>query len=234
MCGRMTITRVEQDLEARFRATFNRGEEELFTPLPNFNVAPTHVLPILTQGDDRTFLPMRWGLIPHWAKDLKTGLKMINARLEGLLETAPFKQLIAQKRCLVPADGYYEWMKDGVKRHPYRITTSRHELFAIAGLWSRWTDPAGHTRLSFTVLTTIPAPVIAHIHDRMPVILSRSVEDLWLDQHVPVKEAMDLLIPPSSEDLRAYRVSRRVGDVRQNESALIEEDDSSRQLDLFE
>ncbi len=237
MCGRSSLTKSEKELEARFKATFYSEDLEKYNPLPNYNVAPTHVMPIITSKDPEHFVPMRWGLIPYWAKDKKIGYKMINARIETVLEKAAFKQAVTRRRCLVPMDGYYEWKKNGKKKTPYRIITRDQEIFSAAGLWENWKDERGNLIQSFTVLTQIPSETIAHIHDRMPAILRKDQEKDWLDMSISPQEALSLLTPYDDQDIIAYTVSSRVGNVNENDSGLITEieikDQGSGQISLF-
>lgn len=221
MCGRSSLTKSEKELEARFKATFYSEDLEKYNPLPNYNVAPTHVMPILTNKDRDHFSPLRWGLIPYWAKDIKIGYKMINARMETVMEKSAFKQAMIKRRCLVPMDGYYEWKKEGTKKTPYRIVVKDQEIFSVAGLWENWKSPEGEMIQSFTVLTQSPSESIAHIHDRMPAILTREQEDLWLDIELPPEDALKIISPYEDQYLKAYQVSNRVGKVTENDASLI-------------
>ena len=225
MCGRSSLTKSEKELEERFRATFYSEDLEKYNPLPNYNVAPTHVLPIITNRDRSHFKPLRWGLIPYWAKDIKIGYKMINARIETLTEKAAFKQAAHKRRCLVPMDGFYEWKKDGKQKIPYRIQVLDQELFCCAGLWESWKSPNGERIQSFTIITQPPSDKIAHIHDRMPAILQRDQEESWLDTEMPVDDALSIIAPYPNDLINAYPVSSRVGKVTENDAGLIEKVD---------
>ena len=170
MCGRSSLTKTEKELEERFQATFYSDGLVQYNPLPNFNVAPSHMMPVITNEDKLHFQAYRWGLIPFWAKDQKIGYKMINARIETLFEKSSFKMAVAKRRCLVPADGFYEWKKikgpDGkITKQPYRIQTTDQEIFSMAGLWDRWKAPDGQTVFSFTVITQGPNETMKDIHD---------------------------------------------------------------------
>ncbi len=223
MCGRSSLTKSEKELEARFKATFYSEDLAKYNPLPNYNVAPTHVMPVITNKDPDHFLPLRWGLIPFWSKDIRMGYKLINARIESILEKAAFKSAVEKRRCLVPMDGYYEWKKDGGKKLPFRIVTIDQEIFSVAGLWENWKSPDGHLIRSFTVLTQPASESIAHIHDRMPAILTKDQELDWLDMNISPGEALTIIAPYSDENLSAYPVSDRVGKVSENDEALIKE-----------
>ena len=221
MCGRSSLTKSEKELEARFKATFYSEDLEKYNPLPNYNVAPTHIMPIITNQDPSHFLPLRWGLIPFWSKDIKVGYKLINARIETVFQKPAFKYAVEKRRCLVPMDGYYEWKKEGTKKTPYRITTTDQEIFSVAGLWENWKSPDGQLIQSFTVLTQPPSSSIAHIHDRMPAILSKEQEQDWLDMNIAPAQVMTIINPYDDSRLKAYPVSNRIGKVTENDAALI-------------
>ena len=151
---------------------------------------------------------MRWGLIPFWAKDPKIGARMINARSETVAEKPAFRNALKKRRCLVLADGYYEWQKTPVGKRPYRIIMKSGEPFAMAGLWETWKDPQGNVVPSCTIITTAANDFLAPIHNRMPVILPRESEELWLDPGVDDATLLtDLLIPYPDKRINAYEVS---------------------------
>lgn len=222
MCGRSSLTKKESDLEKRFDATFYSEDLERYNPLPNFNVAPTHIHPVITNRDPKHFRPLQWGLIPFWAKDPRIGSKLINARIETVLEKPAFKFAIEKRRCLVPFDGYYEWLRKGGIKIPYRITIKDNQLFSIAGLWEIWKSPAGEYIGSFSLITHEPSPSISFIHDRMPAIILPEHERAWIDMDIPPKEALKLLSPYPDEALEAYTISQRVNKVAENDRGLIE------------
>src|SRR5688572_27561496 len=151
MCGRSSLTKTEKELEERFQADFYSEDLERYNPLPNFNVAPTQVHPVITLHDPKVIHLYRWGLIPFWAKDIKIGAKMINARIETISEKPAFKKAFEKRRCLVPFDGYYEWMKSSEGKIPYRIKVTNTDIFAIAGLYEMWRSPDGKVINSFTI-----------------------------------------------------------------------------------
>ena len=223
MCGRSSLTIKEKELEKRFNATFYSDELERYNPLPNFNVAPSHMHPVMTNLDQDHLQFFRWGLIPFWAKDIKVGYKMINARKETLLEKKTFKNAVNKKRCIVPFDGFYEWKKTESGKQPYRITTTNTEVFCVAGLWERWNSPDGTDIYSFTLITQGPNELMQDIHNRMPAILLPEQERDWLDMSIPSEEAIQLLEPYPSDLMKAYPVSKRVGNVRENDEELIVE-----------
>ena len=227
MCGRSSLTKTEKELEIRFNATFYSENLERYNPLPNFNVAPSHMHPVITNQDPTHFQPFRWGLIPFWAKDHKIGYKMINARKETVLEKTAFKKAIEKRRCIVPFDGFYEWKKVDGGKQPYRITLKDGGLFSVAGIWEKWKDPKGEIVYSFSLLTQEPNKLMANIHDRMPAILLPDQEKIWLDNELPAKDVLQMIIPYPDDELVAYPVSKAVGNVRNNDASLLLEVDDT-------
>ena len=184
-------------------------------------------MPVITNEDKFHFQAYRWGLIPFWAKEERIGYKMINARIETLMEKSTFKMAVAKRRCLVPADGFYEWKKiKGPNGKPakqaYRIQTKDQEIFSMAGLWDRWKAPDGQMIFSFTVITQPPNGVMKDIHDRMPAILTQEQEELWLADDIPPQELIDMIQPYPDDATVAYPVSSRVNNVRNNDEEIIQ------------
>ena len=241
MCGRYTITRQEglvEELEAVLDPKVAQSEWWK----PRFNVAPTQDAPVVTQRDGvRTIEMMRWGLIPFWAaKNNAKPPLMINARIESVESKPMFRDALARKRCLVPADGFFEWKKQGPKgraKQPMYIHPSEHRFFAFAGLWARAKLPTGELH-SFTIITGPPNDLVAPIHDRMPIVLDRSVWSAWLDPSLPAEGARALLGIPPVEDWRAEPVSKLVNVATNDEpgciAPLVEDDEPPRQGKLFE
>ena len=221
MCGRSSLTINEKQLELKFGKDFYSEDLEQYNPLPNYNVAPSHNLPVIKAESDH-FDCMRWGLIPFWAKNAKIGYRMINARKETILEKNAYKRAVVHQRCVVPFDGFYEWKKnnDGTKT-PYRIGLPNFGLFLIAGLWETWQSPTGETIQSFTLITQKPIQKLAHIHDRMPAMIMPGEEGNWLDLSIPPKEALDNIRSLAPEEIDFYPVGKEVGNVRNNNSSLI-------------
>jgi putative SOS response-associated peptidase YedK len=221
MCGRYTITVEEEILFARFKIRENCGEH-----LPRYNVAPTQKNPVVlvNEKDQRIMTQMRWGLIPYWAKEESIGNKMINARLETITQKPSFKTAFAKRRCLVPADGYYEWNKTGTskKKQPYRIVLKSRELFAFAGLWDEWRNPEGEKIKSYTIITTEADELVNKIHPRMPLILIPENEDKWIDPSYTNLESLHGLLQPYPSDLmEMYEVSPLVGKASVDQKELI-------------
>jgi putative SOS response-associated peptidase YedK len=169
----------------------------------------------------------KWGLLPHWAKDSKVAFKLINARAETLTEKPAYRGLLTNRRCLIPADGFYEWTlgSDG-KKQPIHFHLPGHELFAFAGLWtSRTEEASGEIIESCTIITTQPNALVAPVHDRMPVILPADAESVWLDASVSKEHALSLLEPYPAELMAALPASTRVNSVRNDDSRLLIADD---------
>ena len=216
MCGRYVFTSPLESIQKMFRF------EERLNLAANYNVAPTHIMPIIRRkegGQGRELAQARWGLIPFWAKDAKIGYKTINARAETVQSTPAFRDAFKKRRALVPANGFIEWKRDGDEKQSFLIRLLDGELFAFAGLWSTWQNPEGETITSYTIITTRPNELCAEIHDRMPVILKQDDHDRWLD---PDRGGDELLTPFPADLMEAYPIDKRVGNVRNNEASLIE------------
>ena len=210
MCGRYTLIADLGDLAQRFE--FDGSD---FSYDPGYNIAPTESVLTVRNLDGREAAFMRWGLIPFWAKDPKIGSRMINARAETVAEKPTFRNALKKRRCLVLADGYYEWQKTPVGKRPYRIILKSGEPFAFAGLWETRRDPQGNVVPSCTIITTAANDFLAPIHDRMPVILPREREGLWLEPRLEDAASLTgILAPYPDEALDAYEVSTMVNNAR--------------------
>ncbi|MEM9820627.1 MAG: SOS response-associated peptidase, partial [Bacteroidota bacterium] len=194
-----------------------------YQSLPSFNIAPTHLHPVLTNEQPRQLRFFQWGLIPYWAKAPSIGSKLINARVETLLEKPAFRQAAQQRRCLVPFDGFYEWKKDHSGKQPYRICKKDESIFCVAGIWEKWMNPNGQAIFTFSLITQPPNQLLADIHNRMPAILLPEQENLWIDPKVSTKEALQLIAPYPDAALKAYPVSKRVNKVSENDASLLDE-----------
>ena len=216
MCGRFTLT--ERDtpaLSERFGIR-RSGWQPAFKP--SYNVAPTHNVAVVTNEGERQIEFQRWGLIPFWAKDMKSGSKMINARSETLQSSGAFKHAFKRRRCLILADGFYEWKKEDGLKIPMRIGLKNWELFAFAGLWESWTNKETNEEVrSCTVITCQPNDLMAPIHNRMPVILPEIAEAAWLDGEQELGGLQSLLVPFSADSMNAYAVGSIVNSVKNNE-----------------
>ncbi|KAF0994895.1 SOS response-associated peptidase [Geobacillus sp. TFV-3] len=217
MCGRFTLTVDLLALQERFHF---RYEGSL---APRFNIAPgQEVLAVIVEEGERIGKMMRWGLVPFWAKDVRIGAKMINARAETIDEKASFRHAFKRRRCLILADGFFEWKKEGTKKVPYRFTLKTGEPFAFAGLWERWDGPSGLLE-TCTIITTRANELIAPIHDRMPVILPPERHEDWLDLRLDDSEYLkSLLLPYPSGEMCMYEVVPLVNSPKNDVSACIE------------
>jgi len=192
---------------------------------PRYNIAPTQFIATVREaGGPREVAMLYWGLVPSWAKEKSIGARMINARSETLAEKPSFRSAFRRRRCLVLADGYYEWQRSAATKQPYFIAFEDGQPFGMAGLWERWRDPAtGEPLESCCIVTTSPSPAVAHVHDRMPVIVPPEAYAEWLD---PRNEAVDRLArlfePCPRPDLGARPVSTRVNNARNQGPELIE------------
>lgn len=185
MCGRYSLICID-DLGNRFR---------VFNPMmgarSRFNIAPASEMPVIVRAGENHVAIMRWGLIPSWTRDIRAAKPLINARAETLAEKPAFRSLLKNHRCLVPASGFFEWKKEGKRKNPYYIRLFDDPLFSFAGLYDQWHNPEGVTVSTYTIITCDANPLVALLHDRMPVILSRPNEERWLNPD-----------PLSPEDLR--------------------------------
>ena len=203
MCRRYSLIGDIGELAGRFEFD---GDWVKFESM--FNVAPTQEVLTVVGRETRCGGFMRWGLIPHWAKDPKIGARMINAKAETVAEKPAFRDVLRRRRCLVVADGFYEWQRVGASKRPMRIVMRSGEPFAFAGLWSVWRDPDGNRIPSCAIITTSANDQLKPIHDRMPVILPRDVEEFWLDRNVDEPGALSSVLTPYDGDaMEAYEVS---------------------------
>ena len=211
MCGRYSLKADISQLALRFEFAADEVTYE-----PAYNIAPTQQVLTVTNDGERRAEHMRWGLIPSWAKDLKIGYRMINARGETVAEKPSFRTALRKRRCLILADGFYEWQKLGGKqKRPMRITLKSDEPFAFAGLWETWSDPEGGTIKSCAIITTSANETLRPIHNRMPVILPPDMESFWLDEKIDDPVALSsALAPYPDDDIEAFEVSRLVNNVR--------------------
>jgi putative SOS response-associated peptidase YedK len=202
MCGRYSLATGVDVLRGLFRI-----EGEAPSLEPRWNVAPTQPVTVVVVPNEgpRTLRLMRWGLIPSWAKDPSIGNRMINARAETLAEKPSFRDALRKRRCLVVADGFYEWVKEGARKRPVWIHPKEGGVLAFAGLWERWKDPEGSTVESCTIVTTSANGTMAPFHHRMPVILPPAAWDRWLDPAPADPAALLPLLVPAPDDLLAVR-----------------------------
>ena len=187
---------------------------EIPTLFPRYNMAPTQeaaVVRVEKPGEPRRLGMLRWGLIPYWAKEASIGNRMINARSESVAEKPAYRFSFRKQRCLIPADGFYEWKKEGKAKQPYFIHRKDGRPLAFAGLWSRWKDPEKGPTDTFTILTTSANELVRPLHDRMPVILDPKDFGLWLDPSLEDREKLEpLLAPFDPGQMETFPVSRTV------------------------
>ena len=243
MCGRYASSRKPEDLAEEFEIDRARVSETVATPLePDWNVAPTKPVYAVLDRPEREGSPaerqlrvLRWGLVPFWAKDPSIGNRMINARMETVTQKPAFRRAFAKRRCLLPADGYYEWyateqVTSAGKpvKQPFYIRPADGSVLAMAGLYEIWKDPTREDddperfRWTCTVLTTTAEDAVGHIHDRMPLLVEPERRAEWLSSDVDVDRAATLLVPAAPGRLEAYPVSTEVNNVRHNGPELAE------------
>jgi putative SOS response-associated peptidase YedK len=224
MCGRYSLTTAPEAMRALF------GFENLPNLPPRYNIAPTQPVAAVRLNDAgaRELVLLRWGLIPHWAKDAGMAAKMINARAETVMTKPAFRDAFRRRRCLVPADGFYEWRTEDGRKQPFRIGMKGGAPFAFAGLWERWSataDGHGFTKgdavESATVITTDANEKLRPIHPRMPAILPPEAFDRWLDPASDPDDALSLLGPYPPEPMAFYRVGTAVNNVRNDDPGCI-------------
>ncbi|HNV50492.1 MAG TPA: SOS response-associated peptidase [Bacteroidales bacterium] len=216
MCGRYSFAPDLKIVNEHYDISVN--DDDL---TPNYNCAPSQLLPVITNDKSISFNFFRWGLIPFWAKDISIGNKLINARSETILEKPSFRNAFRQRRCLVSADAFYEWKQEVKEKIPYRIFLKNQNIFSMAGIWEKCKLPNGETIFSFAIITTQPNTLMTKIHNRMPVILDKKGEDLWIN-NTDEKELTNLLKPFPAEQMTAYRISNLVNSPRNNSPKIIE------------
>ena len=224
MCGRYYRRSDKQRIAEAFRI----GVPSSFEILPDYNVAPTTFQPVIVEDRDsgeRMIRAMYWGLVPYWAEDpKKLGVSTINAKAETLTSKRIWREPLMKRRCLVPADGFYEWEKTGAKtKQPWAIAAKGDAPFAFAGLWDRWRSADKKTELeSFTIITTEANELTAPMHERMPVILMPRDYERWLNREDSVRPPVDLLRPFESSLMHSWRVGSAVGNVKNNSPELLQ------------
>ncbi len=232
MCGRFTLNQSAAALAQVFHV------EQIPDLAAQYNIAPTQMVATVLHNpekDQREFQQFRWGLIPSWAKDSSMGAKLINARAETVAEKPAFRSAFKRRRCLVVADGFYEWQRQKSKKQPFYFRLQDGQPFGFAGLWERWETPEQEEIISCTILTTAANELLQPIHDRMPVIIAPKYYDLWLDTQVQTPEPLQQLLQPYPETaMTAYPVSTLVNKAQHNSSECItplsEKNDPSNQL----
>jgi putative SOS response-associated peptidase YedK len=218
MCGRYSLSATPETIAEIF------GVQHVTEVARRYNIAPTQLVPVVRPdagSSDRRIDLLKWGLVPSWSEDPSIGSRMINARAETVADKPSFRSAFKSRRCLVPADGFYEWRKTAGRKIPYLIRRESGEPFAFAGLWERWNGPASEIE-SFTIVTTEANEFIRPIHDRMPVIVDTDAYDAWLDPKTPSQVLRALLKPEAEGRLVAFPVSTRVNSPSVDEPSLQE------------
>lgn len=215
MCGRFTQRKEVAQVAKRYGVS-----ENAIVAKPRYNIAPQQM--ILAVNQDRELVQLKWGLIPSWAKDPKIANNLINARAETLQEKPSFRTALTKRRCLIPADGWFEWKKESEGKQPYFFHRRDDGLFSFAGLWESWKSPEGESVQTCSIITTEPNELTGQYHNRMPTILKPSDEAHWLDSSARVPDLLQLLAPCLADELEAYPVSRAVNSPGRDEASLIE------------
>ncbi len=217
MCGRYALAFI-RGFRTRFEVIDMQAKLE-----PRFNIAPTEDAPIIVQDDGNRALTMRWGLVPSWAKEIKIGNRLINARGETISSRPAFRAAVKRRRCLVPATGFYEWKKGAEGKIPYYIHLKDNSMFSFAGLYEKWKAPDGSSVLSYTIVTCPPNELAGRLHNRMPVILTQKAEERWLsDRELNDIEIEELLRPMPANAMDMHEVSIAINSPGNDSSDLIE------------
>lgn len=234
MCGRYSIVITEEQLRKQFSRSLQTPEAGLQT---NYNVAPTQNGLVITDRKPDQLSAFRWGLVPFWAKDLKIGARMINARSEGIEDKASFRTPIRERRCLVLADSFYEWQRRKEGKQPYRIKPTDGSLLVMAGIWAQWQPkdtPDAKPVFTYSIITGPPNSEMTPIHDRMPMLLTNDEQQAaWLNSETPLPAVLELLQTPPDGTLEYYPVIPLVGNVRNNGPELHQPFTPSIQGELF-
>jgi putative SOS response-associated peptidase YedK len=213
MCERFCLTATPAEIRKQFKI------QKVPTLMPRYNIAPTQTSPIVVaKGKERELHFARWGLVPSWSRDLSLAARMINAPADALEDRAAYRTPFESQRCLVPANGFYEWQSRGTKKQPYKIALRNGGLIAFAGLWDKWAPENGEAIETFTIITTAASRLISEVHDRMPVIIAPSDYQLWLT--ASPRTAKKLLLPYAS-GLTIAPISERVNNIQNDDVELL-------------
>lgn len=216
MIDRYSITATAAKIYDRFHA------ELLPAYTANYNAAPTHLLPVITHATPQGVSTFYWGTSPEWSKNKALSEKIINVRAEAILEKPTLKRAMIKTRCIIPADGFYAWKKVGKKTAiPYRFVATDQELFSFAGMWEEFEDSEGHELHTFTIITTAANVMVASVQERMPVMLTRAAEKIWMEKESSEEDLINVLVPYAAEKMNYYPVSPRIHDSKINFPSLI-------------
>lgn len=220
MCGRYSLSKSKIELEERFQA------EMLSDFKPRYNIAPTQLVPVVTSQSPKGFSFFYWGITPEFGRNKPVSQKLINAKAESVHQKITFKSSFKQRRCIIPADGFYEWKKLGKKTSiPHRFTLREGGLFSFAGIWDEYETVDGENQHTFLILTTQPNELVSEVHDRMPVVLTPETEKKWLNNYSSEEELLEILTPFSANEMLSYPVSTLVNSVKNDSPALIRKTD---------
>ncbi len=216
MCERYGLSKNKEQLEERFQA------EMLGDFKPRFNIAPSQLVPVITSESPKGFSFFYWGVTPAFGHNKPVAQKLINARAESVHENHSSRSSFQRRRCLIPADGFFEWKKLGKKtRIPYRFTLREEALFAFAGIWEEYETVSGESQHTFSILTTTANEVVAEVHDRMPLILGRDQEKKWLNPYASESDLLAVLQPVSADFMVSYTVSSLVNSIQNDSPGII-------------
>lgn len=218
MCGRFALRIPPKSIQQHYDLP-----ETVELP-PRYNIAPSQAVAVIRQMPAKSLRQLdllRWGLVPYWAKDIKISYRMINARAETLSQKPSFRTAFKKRRCLVAADGFYEWIHEGKTKQPYFIQLKNRIVFSFAGLWESWNNPDGGVIESCTIITTSANELVRKIHDRMPVILPPELYAEWLDNTIPAESVQKFLIPFPSDEMEVYRVGPTINSPKNDTPACL-------------
>lgn len=226
MCGRFQLSVKGKQISERYNT-------EVFDEMykPNYNCTPSQYLPVITNIAPKKISLLKWGLVPFWAKDPKVGYRNINTRAETIDIKPSFKKAMEKNRCIIPANGFYEWKK-GTQKIPYRIAMINDSIMSFAGIYDQWTDAEGTIISTFSIITTEANSLVKSIHHRMPVILSKNNEEQWLYDNNK-NNLKKLLLPFSSDKMKMYEISNLVNSPQNNSPDIILPFNSVKQQSLF-
>ena len=227
MCGRYSFAKLSEEVEKRFKIKVDGN-----TYVARYNCAPSQKQGIITNVNPKTLSYYHWGLLPPWAKDIRMAPHLINARRTSLQEKPAFREAFSSKRCLVLANGFYEWKKVGKLKVPYYIHLKSADLFAMAGLWEEWKDEQGNIKNTFTIITTSSKGLMQNIHSRMPLILSQKLEKEWLENS-KLGDLKKILLASGEHKMEAFEVGPKINKATNDGPELIEPFKSDKQISLF-
>jgi putative SOS response-associated peptidase YedK len=214
MCERFYLTATPTEIKRQFKL------DKVPELMPRYNIAPTQLSPIvISKGKGRELLVARWGLVPAWSRDLSLGAGMVNAPAETLEAKPAYRVALQSQRCLVLANGFYEWQTRGARKQPYKIAVRNGALIGFAGLWERWTPETGEAVETFTIITTDASRLVREVHDRMPVIISPADHQRWLTASV---DAVKRLLVPYTTGLTIVPVGERVNSIKNDDVSLLQ------------